>query len=77
MTPEIVNSQRFCEVVCQHIGTRNLLNFNLSVDYQLANIVVLNVDMLDASLTFSVFCQNDTCFIISVEDTDVNRLCKV
>lgn len=76
MVPEIVNSQRFCKAICQHIGTANLLNFNLSVGYQLANIIVLNVDMLGAGLFLSFFCQNNTCFIVSVEDTGVNRFCK-
>lgn len=76
MESEIVNSQHFCETICQHISTINPLDFNIFVGYQFANIVVLNIDVFGGGLAFNVFHQDDTCFIIPIEDIDVDWLYK-
>lgn len=66
MVPKVINYQCFCKTVGKYVGAIHLSNFEFTVVNKLSKIVVLNINMLGASLALGVFGQNVARFVLSM-----------
>lgn len=66
MPSKVINYQRLCKAIGKHIGVAYPLNFEFDVAHYFLDIIVLNIDVLGINLAFSIFGQDDACFIISI-----------
>lgn len=75
MASEVVNGQRFCEAIREHIGATDPFNNEFTIGDQLSDIVVLNIDVFGPGLAFGILCEDDAGLVVSVEYTSIDGVC--
>lgn len=72
MLSKIVYSTYFYKTISKHVGVTNLFNNKFIIVNQFSNIMILNIDIFDFRLVFSIFNKDSTGFIIFIDYTCIN-----
>ena len=72
---EVVNGQYFCKIINKHIYTTNLFNNEFAINNYFFDIMMININMFCLGLSFSVFGENNSKFVIFMKYISIAGVC--